>query len=403
MNKFFLLVVFNTVLIISFVAQAHTRTDQSEAVISKICSVKADVLVLDTFGDNLEDQFNIDIDGDGTYDMLHGDFVARIVEVNGQKTIREAASVRAPLGMTIYPENLTKILNTYADKIEKGEIKLAWINFSQGYTVEIADINRLLGKRDVVTGANINNFVNEILQTLFNKKPNLKLQELYDALERMNKLGVPVVAAAANDGYGAVNIYSLFPQVISVGALNLAGKKAWYSADNSLVTVWRDGSILSYANQAGLDINSDGKADFSSVTRMVSDELLNSFNGKQVSKVLSQIPAQIDQNNDDNRTDFYQLTAKLPAGLYDTRLILRKCLATPFQQARYIASLGEYFYIDGLDSRPLFFMKANSASELQVGQGAGTSFLQYRNEIYGTSFAAPNICNGKKTPREYAL
>ena len=381
---------------------AGASTAENEAILARACASPAPVLVVDTFGAEYADQFNIDIDGDGTYDMLHGDFVARLAELNGQATVREGASVRGPMGMTIYPAKLAEILNRYADKIERGEARISWVNFSQGFTSEFKDLNRLLGYRNVINDKNVDQYAGQILAALYAKKTQAPLKALAAAIERITRLGIPVVAAAANDGYNAVNIYSLFPGVISVGALDLAGRSAWYSADNSLVSIWRRGSVVAMAAPGGIDLNGDGSADFSLPTREFSAELLAQFEGRAASAAASEIPTDLANTIDDNTADFFSITANLPAGLYETNGVLRHARGTSFQQSHYLAGLGDYFYLDGQDGRPLFFLGVNNAGDLVRKKGMESYGAGYRNELYGTSFASPNICNGQTTPPEYA-
>lgn len=389
--------VFVALVFVSSLAHAGIRTDQDEAIVSRVCASQAPVLVIDTFSGNPTNSADIDLNGDGTYDIHHGEFVSRLIELNGQRVIREV------IGTPVFSYELLEVLNSYADRLERGELRLSWINFSQGFTVEISLLNALIGAKDEVTEKNVHLYARRVLEELWTTRPKLKLKELDTVFKRLEALGVPVFVAAANSGFKEVNLYSLFPNVLSVGAIDLNGGKAPYSADNSAVTLWRQGSIKSYSTSEGIDVNGDGIADFSLFTPEISESLLNSFKGKPASRVTSQVPKEVDDMNDNNRTQFFELAAKLPAGMYSTKEILLKTLATPFQQARYIQSLGNVFYLDGKYPYPLFFMDVDNNGALKTRAGMYQGAVQFRNVLYGTSFSSPSICNGERTPDRFAL
>src|SRR6185437_3062587 len=133
------------------------------------------------------------------------------------------------------------------------------------------------------------------------------------------KLGVPVFIAAGNSGFREVNIYSLFPDVHSVGAMDLNGEKADYSADNSTVTIWRRGSIRTYAVSGGIALSNDKTADFAIQTPPVPQEILKELDGRRPETIVKGIPQKIENQNNDDTSTFFDLTAKLPKGLYATR------------------------------------------------------------------------------------
>lgn len=384
------------ILVISTQVFAGLRTDHDERTVARICAVKAPVLVIDTFAGHASNEINIDIDGDGSYDVHHGDFVAKLIELNGQQTLKLV------IPTPVFSPKLLEVLTETADKIEQGFLRIAWINFSQGFTVEIDSLNGLLGQRNLVNERNVHDYGRRVLEKLWTSKPKLMLRELNEAFLRLERLGVPVVVAAANSGYREVNLYSLFPNVISVGAIDLAGKKASYSADNSAVTVWRRGDVLSYAVAGGADLNGDGLMDLPIITPAVPKAVLEMLVGKHAPTLAKQVPADIDAANDEGHATFFELTAKLPQGVYSTNEILRKTLGTGFQNSRYIQSLGDYFYLDGEHPRPLLYMKIDSSGRILLRQGTIEGHGVFRNVLYGTSFASPNICDGTKTPERFA-
>jgi len=376
---------------------AGERTAASERVVSRACRSRAPVLVIDNFPGDRTNSPVMDLDGNGTYDIMHGEFVASLVELHGQETIR--ANVSTP---SLTPQVL-EVLNFYADKIERGELEISWINFSQGASREFADLDKVLGLRDTINHRNVHEYAQRVLEALWTKKPDLQLRELYDVFQRLARLGVPVIIAAENSGYKEVNFYSLFPNVYSVGELDLAGRKTYYSADNSTVTLWRRGNIESYAVEGGLDFNSDGRADIPFTPVPIPDELLQSMAGKRAESLVSQIPTAIDDAENDGKAIFSNLTAQLPAGLYDTKKALAITLGTGQQRDHYLRTLGEYFYMDGQHPDPLFFVSIDNSGKVVLKQGLRKGQAQYRNLLYGTSFAAPSICNGIPTPDAYAL
>lgn len=375
-------------------AAAGERTSADEAVIQRICANPAPVLVIDAFAGDPTNAPIMDLDGDGAHETYHGDFVARIIEIHGQATIRQN------MGSPIMPAQLLAVFQKYIARIEQGE-KIAWINYSQGFTLEFDYLNRRLGLRHEITEKNVHLYAHRILETVWTAHPEQKVKELYEAFTRLGELGVPVVMAAANSGFNEVNVYSLFPNVISVGGYDNYGK-APYSADNSAVTIWRTGNIYSGLVKGGLDLNADGFADLSMDTPEIPMALLNSFEGRRPQEVFRHVPKEIDDRFPDGTTTFAQLVAALPQGLYSTNEILDQALAEPML-SRYIKTLGEYVYMDGRFPRPLFFMPTDtSTGRLKIRQGRAVPGGQYRNVLYGTSFSSPSICDGTKTPVQYA-
>jgi|GEM_PF-4229902 len=366
-------------------ALGASRTAAHEKLIQKVCASQKPVLVIDTFDGNKTNEMNIDLDGDGAFDMHHGDFVSHLVQLNGQSTIKEV------IGTPVFSHQLLEVLLKYIAQIESGQLELSWINFSQGYTVEFDSLNRVIGQKGKINELNIHLFGSEVLQALWSSKPKLKLQELNEAFLRLQDLGIPVFVAAANSGYKEVNLYSLFPNVYSVGSIDLQGRKADYSADNSTVTIWRKGDVQAITNGAGLDLNEDGRADVQLNTQLVPRALKESLDGRLSRELLLSVPRDIDEKNDNNTAVFHGLASQLPRGLYSTNEILSKSLATPFQQSRYIKTLGDYFFMDGSNPRPLVFLKVNGAGELLVQQGKNEGIGQFRNILYGTSFSSPSI------------
>lgn len=375
-------------------AAAGERTNADEATIQRVCALTAPVLVVDTFPGNPTNVANIDLDGDGTHETYHGDFVARIIELHGQHTIREN------VGTPVMPAQLLEVFQKYIARLERGE-KIAWINYSQGYTLEFDYLNRRLGLRREITEKNVHLYARRILEAVWTSHPEQKVKELYEAFARLGELGVPVILAAANSGFNEVNVYSLFPNVISVGGYDNYGK-APYSADNSAVTIWRTGNIYSGLVPGGIDLNADGVADFPMDTPEIPLALLKNFEGRFPREVARSVPKEIDDAFPDGTTTFAQLVAHLPEGLYSTSEVLDQARADGLHE-RYLKSLGEYFYVDGHFPRPLFFMPTEmSSGRLRIRQGRAVPGGQYRNVLYGTSFSSPSVCDGTTTPVAYA-
>ncbi len=389
-------------LFFSSLAYAGARTDADEQLIARVCQSTAPVLVVDNFaGDKTSGQPDVDLNGDGTYDVLHGDFVAKIIEYDGHQVVK----AQTPVVVV----DLLAILQPYLNKIKSGELKISRINFSQGFVVTFDMINQVLGLPiDTVNYNNVYEKRAQVLPALAATYPSFHLMELAHAFQELEKLGVPVFAAAGNSTFREVNVYSLLPDVHTVGALNLKGEKASYSADNSTVTIWRRGGILTYSvdGGTGIALGNHEKSDFILSTPQVPQSLLSEFNGKDPSTVARQIPDKIEAANNDDASTFFDLAAKLPKGLYNTSDVEDHSLATNPDQAHYIKKyLGDYFYMDGVHPLPLVYLHNDPFSNLLlIQQGVQTpDGRQYRNVNYGTSFAAPSICDGERTPEQYAL
>lgn len=366
------------------------RDLESETIAKHVCRNEAAVLVVDTFDGDPTNQRDVDLNGDGTFDIYHGDLTEKLVQLSGRPTIR--ANISTP----VFSTQLLQVLTDHLEQIEAGKLKVSWINFSQGYSVPIDGLNRFVNRqRDGrVRHWNVHKLAPTILKNLAIEKPQLKIAELVQVFEAFGRLGIPIVVAAGNSGFSEVNFYSLFPNVISVGALDNQGRRTPYSSENSAVTMWRKGEIKSYAMPTGVDLNGDRKSDFEIRTTPIGQETLDWLNGKLAHEIASPFPAHLQQGNDNNTATFFDVIKKLPAGLYSTRDILRRALATPFHQAKYMQdSLGDYFYMDGVNPLPLTFVPTATDNRIIFDRYELYDGYQLRTTIKGTSFAAPNLCD----------
>lgn len=365
---------------------------QSDLIL-KTCSSPAPVLVFDDYNDEqLQVASTIDLNGDLVPDITHGEFVEKIVSLNGHPTVRLNLGGNVVFGHIL--ESLTKVV----EELENGVAQYSRINFSQEVPLKISALKEELFADDdsipQITAQNLSQYKEQILRKLWTDRPDFRLEELNALFVRLEKLGVPFVVAAGNSGASYVNAFSLFPGVITVGALNIDGKRRLLSADNSLVSVWRIGTYVPRASHDGLDIGADETPEFQAAGLSTEKKIVDLYRGKRAADVVTRVSAE----TRNYAAKLSRSTLVVPnailniisPGLYRVSDLATLGTVTP-DTARHFLSSGSLVYKSHEARPPVFFFDEDESGTVV--------FNPLRNDapgqliaISGTSFAAPALC-----------
>ena len=218
--------------------------------------------------DNFEED-SIDVDGDGTKDLTHGELVSELIEAED-----ENANVHR-VHSESNAEGNTAAIKDVTERKRNGEDVDA-VNLSQGVGINIEEVGQEIGVD--LTQENLGEHKEEVMEYLKNS-PDPEHRAAYDtilALEELAAEGVDVYVAGGNGGPGNANAYTLADGVKGVGANDELPDGAsvqhegmpedyedndWYSADNDLIDVEDQGFYTFTRVEGGYDINGDGVAD----------------------------------------------------------------------------------------------------------------------------------------------
>lgn len=359
--------------------------------IEQACRSQDPVLVFDNFGrEDGRQAPQVDVDGDTQPDLHHGQFVEKLVQLGGHRTVR--LPLEGEVSLPDVEEKLTEVVAA----LEAGQARYSRINFSQEMPLKLAAFKRDIFPGDdtfpEATAQNIGELKDRILQKIAADRPDFKLLELKALFSRLEKLGVPFVVAAGNNGAGYVNLFSMMPGVVSVGALNVDGKKRIISADNALVGQWRRGSFVAALTKGGYDVNGDGAADFSLAQVSKGASIVEKVQGKKIAEAVSDVTAEFREwAAKAKESEFVVPNAALnilPVGLYRVEDIVTLGTITP-GTARHFRASGKYFYKTQTGPAAFFF---TDDGERIVYDPALTGTANQRNLMSGTSYAAPWLC-----------
>ncbi len=347
----------------------------SDQIVS-ICNSQKEIYLIDVFK-NLKPTFGyqqdealkgeIDVDGDGVHDILHGDFVAKIFELNnrplktyGMKGYGKT-SVQGALG------DLRYFIRSKQIPVP-GAIIMA---MSHSFSIEKIKIELLRDKKIDLNFSNIHLHSDKIIQAIKdNYGDSHMLYSFFKDVQDLNKLGVPVMVASGNDYSTKVNLASLMGTT-SIGARDLNNKVAAYSNENSYVSVYRPGDFIGRKIIGGVDINNDGVADFSQSELSGGQSLASIYKSKKVEL----LDIKDVGKNLDNEFFISSRNFNLKTGV-NSEATLSLFDATYGDISHYPSNMSFFTQRDG----SLLFNPAGDNSLNQVSIN------------YGTSFAIGNLC-----------
>lgn len=392
-------------LALSLITFATIQSEEAKAsnakdLIRAACASSDPVLVYDNFKTEFSWSVpTLDLNGDAQAEVFHGDFVAKLVELNGHPAVK--LNLQGDFGLPDIFETMEKIVQD----LESGKVKYSRINFSQEMPLKIAAFKKdLFASDDTVPEINADNihlFKDKILEKLWTERPDFRLEELHSIFTRLETLKVPFVVAAGNFGPNYVSVFSLLPGVISVGSLNLDGSKRATSADHSLVQLWSKGSFVTQVLAHGVDVNADGLSDFPLEILSRGQPIAEKFVGLASADVVQEISA---ANKEwavklakSEHSVANAILNVLPEGIYRVEDLTSLEGVTPGTK-RLLSSSGGFAFKSSEARAPTFFFEEDSEGKIIFDPLKDGSTNQ-KNVISGTSFAAPAICN--QAPLQY--
>lgn len=385
-NKFFFL----SVILISSASSASALSYSDQVIrdqkrIAAVCQSKLPVLVVDFFIENGVVNKYIDIDGDLVPDIAHGELVESFLKASGKSTLRY------PVRDELNTSEFAPIFKNILEQVKSGKLRISAINLSQLSRLRIASLVTSLGEN-----ANASN-LHELKENIINKiaigmksADVPEIEELVQIFSDFEKLGIPVIVAAGNDGSEFINTFSLFPGAISVGNQGLNGKPVATSSTSTLITIWKQGEyVAKRLSDAGIDLNNDGRADLEPALLSRQEPLVSKLRGKKLSDYLRKAP-------DDELSNLY--SRKTAGGL---EVLFKQLDPMAVYETK---DLNHYFrrtdspFAKALVDRAPYFNKNSNIGFTVDSQGLlqydplGDGDLRQVNLLSGTSYSAPSIC-----------
>lgn len=202
------------------------------------------ILILDSFSEP-----DISVDIDLVNDVSHGEVVSKIIEKGLPNASVEKIDFPSNAISDDYSElgkNLTRIFQD----IKQGNKKYDAINISLGIEMTFNEAKKRFGI--ILTPENIASKAKELKDSLLAKRTERKCFDdrmysnainIIDNLDSISSTGTKVYVAAGNSMNEKINLFSLIDNSVSVGALNSNNEKSFYTADNSLVNKWENGTL----------------------------------------------------------------------------------------------------------------------------------------------------------------
>lgn len=338
----------------------------------------------------------MDVNGDIRYqedsiqglDALHGDVVAAIAGADGRPVIPFQVDALTPEGLASSFRDLAAFL----ENTPVGQRPAAVI-FSQVLPLNLFMAKDELGDKTMkITPENIHEPENaaRIKGLLFSMLPprmNPYLH-IHQALERIEKLGVPVFVAAGNYGpVPIVNYFSLLPGTYTVGALGRGGEKAEFTNDSALVSLWRKGSITYRQVEGGIDLNNDGHPEFTDDQLSSGPSTAEQYAGKSVAGTVKAVPEILwEQLRQQGSFTTWRLARLLPEGVYPTEDIMKLYGQEMLGQTAFNKRQGVWMH------HPSRVILQETPDGLLAVDPDGTGDPRQRASWDATSAAAPNIC-----------
>ncbi len=205
----------------------------------------------------------VDSDGDGKGELSHGEVVEAIIKAKCPGAVVKRQGL-LPLGEgeLSYSDLIANLKGV--KKASDWGTQFYGVNISSEATSNFEQASKVLNQK--VTSENIADKKAQLREKL-----NDDQQELMQSIEALEEQGIPVYIAAGNNGQAHFNAMSLTNKAKTVGATDVKGNEEDYSAKNSLVSTWaqgtystvavkdKDGKILGFnltgGNQVQLPVN----------------------------------------------------------------------------------------------------------------------------------------------------
>ncbi|MEK7382787.1 MAG: hypothetical protein AAB262_05810 [Elusimicrobiota bacterium] len=360
----------------------HISIEPSKAV-ARLCHSSLPVLIVDNFvSGNVAPA--IDVDGDGRPDVEHGDVIAALYKAQGIPFLTHDLK-----GRSDFP-SVAEAFREIADDVEAGRLRISAVNLSYTLDVTWPGINGDLGLKAPVTPESIGRRRIELalkVTSLGQRNDLLGFDGLYRELSRLAAAEIPIFVSAGNHSPAKVNLLSLLPGTVSVGALDRSGAKAAFSADNSLVTSWALGVHVFRRVADGVDSNGDGRAEIASGRLSGGATIASQFVGRPLLEVRGTLPSDPWLANIDRKSagGIEYLQSQMPNGLYPVEELASFFKLSEAKKMSFV-SLGSWF--DKTMKYP--FEVDDSGRVVFDPERSGAS--GQATHLMGTSFATPSIC-----------
>lgn len=352
--------------------------------ILKLCREDQSIVLIDVFMNHNPDfghqskgasSGHIDVDGDQVTDVLHGDFVYKLLKLNSNNI--------STYGLKDYDGH--SILGAFADLryfINSQLIsKPAAVVMPVSYSLSLEQINKniLLGEFKV-TQDNLMEHRDAILKGLRdNVSRKNSLYNIYLVIDDLIKSGVQVIVPAGNNYSKKINMAAFFGAVTVGAYTHRTQKVAPYSDQSGLTKVFRTGDVISRKLEGGVDVNGDGRLDFLASELSGGISVAELYSGLPVPKVLS-----IDELKQDLSREAFVLSRDFNKSFGVTSETLLNQIDQRFGSLLHYPS---YTYFKKTDEGLLTFDPAGDKSTNQVAFN------------FGTSFALGNLCESKPKVR----
>lgn len=221
------------------------------------------ILVLDDFK-----EICVPIDIDLVPDVQHGFVVSRIIEKGLPNANVKKINIPKKEEFCKASSKKHALMGGVLKEIKNGK-KYDAINISMGIPMPFNEFSKQTGieltPENLASKARVvkDYLIKNSDKSLYNgKSDSVKIGSVVnfiDDLDSISSKGAKVYVAAGNSGKRSFNLLSLIDNSISVGALGPRGRKASYSADNSLVSRWKNDALK--INKTGDGFNFSGGSD----------------------------------------------------------------------------------------------------------------------------------------------
>jgi hypothetical protein len=305
---------------------------------------------------------NVDIDGDGIPDLSHGEVVSRYA-------IAQNPDLQV-LQFDVKEVSVESVLAAFQQAQQNGHCDAVASSVSFDLPIQNLD------------GATPDNISDKKLGLLgmLDKSKNPKEQQLYELLSILSDFSedrIAVYLAGGNSGPDTLNLNTLAIRTYNVGATDQKGEHEPYSANNSLINRWAQGTYAVRKLPGGYDISGHGKPDVLDSEVSGGTPLIGQFMGKPAQQFLA---TQADQDALDSAQLGHPQNKESPFEFTRGKV---------FPTSSLYNGIGEYVIYSPFNGTPVAFLTTDQKGNLTVNPAKFGAPDTVVKEILGTSVAQP--------------